>query len=861
MAPIFNFPLPIFRTSSSNQSTPGSQPSQGSSPGTAFATSPSQPISKAEELLGGPPVHEVSERSKKSRKDKKVLRKPSFISVTLTDAGDEYVSYEELKRPFGSDRPGLKRLGSSPLLGRPLDSAPTAQDYFTYPNQASSLSLGPRSVGSSHMKSKSPLSVSQQTSASSSHDIGFRKSSHRVPTIDKDLTDEIVGSSIFQSSLNRNYSGPDHSQRSPYSRARRRPSITDPPTLYPNAPRQFSAVSPPPALIDTSLPKSMPLGESFSKSPSRPRWWQRTRTEPALVSESASQGPLFALNDTRDASSSTKVHIRKPATGVRNWFDGLDEDDVQLGEIDENGDTQEESRYDIAPAPQIKTGNKIVPIHPDVGRRQVTSRKSSFSSKSGPSDRKLSFNLEPIQLGPPNFLGSEPPARTTSRFASPEGRSLNSLGSNKSLGAGLDLQIHSVLNLSSSDDEEEIERPSRELSQRHHPQASMERIEHDEKPLFSDARQIVSIKPCVIMNQGTRHRSPRRSKTPERVPPVPQLPARPPLGQRQSSLRWRQAMEDRGSSTTEGGGDSTVESGSNGETPLSTPIPSRTTSFAHRKKPSIRGSKLMKVTTEEEKLLEAMRAKRASIRANNFQEGFNKAIALQNDPNKADSVRPTTAGAVDGGRDPFRRSLSLCDPSRSTGNSNRSSKKSSFDSTSRPPILTSARYASHTPKPSLALPGNQKSSSTDDLLLEEEVIGIDLNQSIFPFPPMAPPPRTQLPEPPVELQIQPQADMTPSKQSPSLSFDASDLAAPSTPSTGIMPLTPPPSSIPMLPPDLVQGQALGRTLSGSSRKGSGKSGHDRKRTVSSVVILDGCEMEAQVADEERDIVGWAFNSY
>lgn len=864
MAPIFNFPLPSFRSYSSNQSTPGSQSSPNSTPGVPFPSPLNQNLSKAEKVLVGPSVYELPERAKKQgRKEKRLLRKPSFISVTLTDSQDHHASDGEPELDLGPSRPDLKRLGSSPLLGKQATPSFEGQDYFSSANKPASQPLALGSYEYYHNESRNPRLVSQERLTPTSQDPSIRKGPPQLASSAGNTLDEIVSPGRSQLDYDRQHSEADLLRRTTHSRIRRRPSITDPPTLYPDTPRQFQAVSPPPALINSTLPKPMHFGDTASKPLGRPRWWQRTRTEPPSALQSSLIEPTVFQDNSRASALPTKVHTRKPTPGARNWFDELDEDDMQLGQNSADADLQGGPQSEHAAPSPPKSQSTIAPLHRNLDGKQKTSRKSSFSSKSGRSDRKLSFNLEPVQLGPPNFFASAPSTWTSTRLASPEGRSLQSTRSSKSLGPGINLQIHSVLNLSSSDDEDDsnIFFPQASSHRRQEIRTSVDRADRGDDILLGHAQQVLPARPRPVVSQNARHRSPRRSKTPERVPPVPQLPTHPPVEQRQSSLRWRQMMDDKGSTTTEGGRDSTAESGSNGETPLTTPISSRASSSAHKKKGSIRASKLMKVTTEEEKLLEAMRAKRASIRANNFQEGFNKAIALQNDPKKADMIRPTTAGAVDGGRDPFRRSLSLCDPQRSTTNSNRSSKKSSRDSISPLPLLSSARYTSHTPKSSFGFPGNQKSSSTDNLLLDDEVIGMDLNQSVFPFPPMAPPPRTQLPKPPVELRIQPQVEPAPSKLSPSLSPGASDGMAPSTPSTGNMPLTPPPMSIPMLPPDLVQGQGLGRTLSGSSRKTPGRAGHDRKRTVSSVVILDGCELAAQAADEEREIVGWAFNSY
>lgn len=209
----------------------------------------------------------------------------------------------------------------------------------------------------------------------------------------------------------------------------------------------------------------------------------------------------------------------------------------------------------------------------------------------------------------------------------------------------------------------------------------------------------------------------------------------------------------------------------------------------------------MKVTQEEEKLLEAMRDKRASIRQDDFEKGFTTAMHLQ------DIVaRPKTAGA-DG---------------RSSATYSRSSFYGSRSSISPMPNQEYGLQRN--------LAGSHISATTDDL-----------GDEAYPFPEVPPSLRS-----PAEFASIPKA-------SPSLSFSPSDIS----PSTRNSPITPPPGHGTL---GLCSG---GNTV--SPRRGlqvMNKIGHERKRTVSSsVVMLDGVEHHAQEVDEQNEISNWASDRW
>ena len=847
MAPTFkiSFPLPGWRPNSSPHTTPGSFSScRSENDGSPLA----YPGSKAERILGGAELCGKDQRKKPSRKERKFLRKyPSFMSVTLVDEENE-LSRPEGGFPFpGMMTPDeaehrnaqmLRRQGSSPLLGDNHIASSTSTKCLSITNGSQARRPDSSNTFRSHYdKSKASILISQQTSSSSSRDLALRKGLPLISVPPRGQSVSEASTLTHVSSTRRKLSveskiseGSKMSASAKIARTpRRRPSVTDPPTLYPEAPRAFHAVSPPPALINSSLPSPMRPSSVHSKSFSRPRWWYRSKsvrvTSPpsiTLDSRSHSEGP-------DQGSSPVNLNIREPKARARGWYEGSDEDDAQAEAQERIHGNELESKYHLIRKPaQADSISEI--LAQGSGGQPMKQRKSSFSSKSGPSDRKLSFRLDtPPRLREPIGSSSIPTAQGTSTTPnSPGSKSKRSAESSKGFSAGVDLQTQSVLSLSSSEDEDErITIPSRgSSSRRHRIRASVERADYGDDIQVGSAQRIQQVKPRPVVNKQNRQRpSSRRSGSPDIVPPVPQIPSRPHLGERNSSLRWRDAIEERSISTTDVGGDSTVENSStNTNTPMTTPISARTsTTSPYKTNSSLRGSKLMKVTSEEEKLLEAMREKRASIRANEFQKGFNKALALQVG-NDVFAQRPQTSGA-DGRSSSTQRSSYI-------SNISTSRKSSTRGSVSPPlPLLTSARYNgfhNHTPKASLASLGTntRRSLSTDNLLFQDQEEEA-LDNEAFPFP--------SVPE-----------------------IVAGDVR-PSTPSTGNLPLTPPPS---ISSHSMAMSGLLATSPGRMFMKVSGGNGHERKRTASSgVVMLDGVEAVAKESDEERATVGWGLDSY
>ena len=818
-----SFPLPR-RPSASPNATPGSQYSNKKN----INDSPfSHPGAKAERTLGA-----SEPEAAESKKKKRQLRN-GFMSVTLSDVDGESIKTPD-EFPFpgmqtpseSSRRPSyfLSRQGSSPLLGEQYANGSTEADYFSrLPSPQARRAGSAMTLRAHYDPARSPLAISQQTSASSARDMALRKGCPEVSRPATHHSVQAVKSNDPSRPHSRSPSGDSRISGSSIKKItaipRRRPSVTDPPTLYPYADRAFHAVSPPPALINSTLPKPLPTQQIASSSGSK--WWQRkaaSKTPPASprIDRQTHQQP-FEQN-----FSSIKVNVKRPKPGTpgdRNWFDGLEDDEPIIADLQHPELSTRQTRKKQEPPLSI---SEIMSLEPRV--TEITSRKSSFSNKSqhtAAMTRKLSFHLDsssppsrplhaafstpigdvhsgssPTLSQPPHTASSSPSNTIRNVLKLPSNDSIQSTINGRVMHAGMNLQLESFLELSSSEDEGGESSAPSEIQpsyRRHKIRASIEKASYDSEVSVGNAQRAKPVRPRSIVNRNTNRPNPARTNSSEIVPPVPSIPGKPQPGPRTSSTRWREIMEDKALST-----ESTIDSR---ESSVNGDIQARIThSRRPKRNPSLRGSKLMKVTQEEEKLLEAMREKRASIRQDDFEKGFKTAMQLHEIVS-----RPKTAGA--------------------DGRTSQSSTSiyGSRSSNSPPPQEYGIKRT---------LAGSRLSASTDDLITEDS----------YPFP-----------EVPLSLK-NPLDFASPSKTSPSLSFSPSDIL-PETPTSRNSPIT----------PTAGHGQ-----LSTYSRNGispprgttvTSNAGHERKRTSGSVVILDGMEQHAQELDEENAITGWAMDRW
>lgn len=604
----------------------------------------------------------------------------------------------------------------------------------------------PRFYGSSstlrsyYDPARSPLSISQQTSASSARDMALRKG---LPSISSPLSQD-VSEEISPSAVGENQT---RATRNPCGKGTL-PSMLSDPCLPPDS---FAG----PILSADQVSKS-PSQLSYSRSPqsgstARPNWWKRRKAKESRIKEAklTTRDPRFGEVDF--GVESLKTNIKKPRAGTRHWFDsgGIDNDpDPQHEQIDPNevhgefwNQRLNNLRHDTDDIPnaghvrddRLQPGDEPI-ISPNlVKSAHLPMRQSSQNSLTKDSSSQTSQ------------------VRTRSR-------SLDS--------AKVDLLNQSFLELSSSsDDESESADVEAHEFRRPRIRDSIDRNYVGEEVLITKAERIRPVKPKPIHST-----SPRRSKREsEVIPPVPKIPERPQLQQRVSSMRWRESVVAKSpglvapsiNSTTSSNGDASLASHNSSCRPMAFEAPTK--KFGH-------GSRLMTVTVEESELLEAMRQKRAS--------------RARSDPSSPNHIRPKTAGATTDGRGSYIGSDLSCSPAPS-------------------------------------LPSLPDHSSNNYSINNGP-------HSPFRFPEVP----LELPTPRRTPKQAPPIVFPPPKSSPTESFSPSDLL-PSTPRSRLSPLTPPLS------------QEVGKM-------GMGRGRHERKRTMSSgVVMVDNEEVSWAYGREER----------
>lgn len=780
----FSFPLP--RQKSSSDTQPGASPQRMY--GDEADDFPScSPGVKAEEVLGTAEPSNLDLLEQPPRRPKKLRKHPSFITVTISDAGSESARDTDdvplSARSMSDDRSYFRtsiarNQPSSPLRGQ---SFSTAVEEWNSNSNASSprvrCSPSSSTLQSHYDPAKSPLSISQQTSASSTRDMALRKGGPPI------------SSPLARNTLRR------HSQGLPYQTAvqetadtgKKRPNQIDLSAVL-RQPKQFDPPVHSPHLFARSAPQPSLLARTSRSISGKTRWlgWERRKTTQI---DSSPYQP-FKSESHPDGGLSWNEYASYANVPARNWFDN-----IHTHPSDEEGKPEPDTRPVPMHHPSTECRGPYSSISHDdtLGDLRVVSRKNSignYSQHSVQVQLRTGYQLgrNPGRL--PRDGSSSQPFEIRSTPSTGSQRSLLSSQSNRNALSGMDLQNQSVLALSSSEDENEESVPSNDKARRHHIRESIDYADRGEEALVLSAERVKSLKPQPVVNVRSG-RAPRSSIS-EVIPPVPSIPVRPMLSPRVSSMKWQEHRNIKAA----------LDSYANGFDPdldLSTTgsRTSQSSASSSQRRLNVRESRMMAVTPGEEKLLESMRRKRASIA-----DDFSKRGSHHYSVRGSVTARPKTAGEE---------------------------KRPRFydASTSQSPPTVSEEI--------LGSLNGTYTASVDDLTREIEY-----------FPEV----------PAISVRLRgPTNQITSPKESPSLSFTASDLV-PSTPASRRSPITPPPGM------GHLDTYPATYAVSPSRSTDVAKNKHERKRTVSStVVVLDGAEQRAQQLDEEDEIAGWAMNRW
>ncbi|KAL9030719.1 MAG: hypothetical protein Q9196_001191 [Gyalolechia fulgens] len=561
----------------------------------------SDPGSKAQRVLGTlepASPHDLSNRSLR----RALRKKPSFMNVTRSEAGNNSPAakdgfpFPDMPDSRGSSRRpphNLRNQASSPLLSeRFFKESPGTDSTARSPSPRPHFYGSSSTLRSYYDPAKSPLSISQQTSASSARDMALRKG---YPTISSPLTQDVsneISPSAFDDE--RRTATEHHSARKP---ARLDLSMFAPTHKAPPVPiTSPNEVSKSPSQLSYSSSQQ-------SASSGRSNWWRRKRAKEPESKRAKAPPDGSSLDQLDLGVDSLKMNIRKPRVGTRHWLDGVgDAHTLNIPESQSDRDTAHSELWN----------KRLDGLRPDARGSSATNLQQADADD-------LCVNRDPSSNDP---AVSEPAVTRQRLQGSPSAEISIHTGQQKTRRgsptvAKADLLNHSFLELSSSDDEEAVGSigPSQDYGRRHVGD-SIDQTTIDKDVLMSSTENIRPVKPKSVVNN-----SPRKPKRGSAItPPVPKIPERPQVQQRVSSMKWRELQDFKSSSIAARITDDS-HSSSGGASIASQASSLRQTAFeSHIRKPN-QGSKLMSVTVEEGELLEAMRQTRASIYQDALSEG------------------------------------------------------------------------------------------------------------------------------------------------------------------------------------------------------------------------------------------------
>ena len=592
----FPFPLPSRRQNSDLYSTSLYDPTDLPlvSPG-----------SKAERVLGTSDSGIKAASRPSGGKERNGLRQPNYVSVTVleTDGLSPKSTDSTTKNPIHQ-----LRSCQLPQMENGVEwDARSASETSWIPPQSQSTST----LQSYYDSSKSPLSISQQTSASSARDMALRKGHPSIIGGSAPKVSEITGTPTTPTGNNkaRTRSKPKHlNLQLGLMSLLHKPDGPVQPLLSPNH------------IVTSPSPVSIASGHR-----SRPRFfpWERKKSKESL------QGDVEGLQDLPHRSEDTapvadETRLETPQGGM-----GKRLKEVATDRIRSDGFPQR-------PHSEKLEGSVAVARADPSRRHRLRRSKSSISELSEEQEKHCNNKARAHSRSVPcdtSFLHpqqrEEP--EVASAAQSPMGRQRVNEGTTMTFPT-INVHEHSFLTLSSSDEEnEEYGELTNAMSRRQRIRASIDKADFGEEGVVCSAQRLTHVKPRPVVNLPRRRVS--HTKESDSIPPVPSIPA---INPRISSIRWREEIKNvLPVLETRSHSDHSRQSSRTSPT-------SRLSPLGSQRKPPGRESKMMAVTAEEEKLLEAMRRKRASIRQEIFAAHINDMNLLHN--HMKSCFRPKTAG-------------------------------------------------------------------------------------------------------------------------------------------------------------------------------------------------------------------------
>lgn len=555
---------------------------------------------------------------------------PSYMTVTLSEAsfGSDYAdrasstAVEDIViPPRWRSLQSLRPCPSSNILGGIYDDERGRSGSIGSSNtrqihtQASSSTLQ-----SYYDAQKSPLAVSQQTSASAVRDMALRKG---YPPI--------VKKGGHSSTYINDHESQNNTEKLKKQGRKHRPARLDLSKLFPKPKGpggvHSEALLSPNKLVNSPLPLS-DTSEYFPRNAPNPAPEPRARsTESTKHSEKSHAAPRKKSSKEksfqRDIYDNAKVNVRRPPRGIQHWFDGLEED---------NDDYMEEpDTPPLPPLPMNIRAPNLAPVRKSsLGRVLMTEVEAPKKDQSQISRGKEIFTkssqVRSHRRNSPS-LHSITSHTTTTSAKTKESKFSTS-----------NLQDSSVLSMSSSSDEEYEESPKKFPVLRD----SLARSTDVSGEIIIGKAQAFEVNPRTKTSGAAKQKRPplesnfsmRSSSTnaasidvmlsPETHPSYLALPrhgrnkksthSRQPSAIHEDETRPRTSSVSNSTPTGPPMSPSSINASLRSGTSMSEPLPRN------------EQHKLMAVTEEEEALLEMMRRKRAAMAKHSFTQGYKTAL-------------------------------------------------------------------------------------------------------------------------------------------------------------------------------------------------------------------------------------------
>ncbi|KIW58958.1 hypothetical protein PV05_03448 [Exophiala xenobiotica] len=403
---------------------------------------------------------------KPDRKEHKAQNVLGISEAALNTARNESVSssntaripalsFSDATTELGSSRAPTEKPDTAPELRLKASSVLLHEDFCISAETAKSIhskrlksQTSSSTLGSHYDPQRMPLAISQQTSDSSRRDFALRKGSPVIVKATTPEKDSLRQLRVFRSSKNR-----DKVETKKLSKIKSDSSASPARTLFSSQRYTTSTDHAGKSVSAPSSKSSVSYSEGQHPGDSRSGFMGKVPVADAKTSK--------AFRTSADApvdAPHIKLNIRRPRVGAKHWFDGLEGDS-----------SEEESVHEPEFQPSFVAGmesafedGRIGPVSKGLERMSAfiseISHGDTASAMSKPSSSSSRHVLPASAIPPRVSTLNAKSSKVTLSQHEPQPQPVNSVKPKSKFLASSDLHTTSILDLSSSDDEEQQQR-------------------------------------------------------------------------------------------------------------------------------------------------------------------------------------------------------------------------------------------------------------------------------------------------------------------------------------------------------------------------------------------------------------------